>query len=42
MRPIVVNRYLGEILDRFAESLSEGALISVNEGGVRVRLLPVL
>jgi predicted nuclease of predicted toxin-antitoxin system len=41
MRPVQVNRYLGEVLDRFAEQLESGALVSVSEYGIRVRLLPV-
>jgi predicted nuclease of predicted toxin-antitoxin system len=41
MRPAQVNRYLGEVLDRFAEQLASGALVSVSEYGIRVRPLPV-
>jgi predicted nuclease of predicted toxin-antitoxin system len=41
MRPVQVNRFLIEVLDRFTPELETGALISVNEGGVRVRPLPV-
>ena len=41
MRPAQVNRYLGEVLDRFAEQLASGALVSVSEHGIRVRPLPV-
>jgi len=41
MRPTRVNRYLAEVLARFAERLEAGALVSVNERGIRVRSLPV-
>ena len=41
MRPTQVNRYLVEILARFIGQLEAGALLSVNEHGIRVRLLPV-
>lgn len=41
MTPARVNSYLGEILDRFAFQLEVGALISVSEPGIRVRLLPI-
>ena len=39
MRPAQVNRYLAEVLARFAEELETGALVSVNERGIRVRPL---
>ena len=42
MRPTNVNRYLNEVLERFAQQLEEGALISITEQGIRVRSLPVL
>jgi predicted nuclease of predicted toxin-antitoxin system len=41
MRPVQVNQYLGQVLDRFASQLEVGALVSVNEQGIRVRSLPV-
>jgi predicted nuclease of predicted toxin-antitoxin system len=41
MRPAQVNYYLSEVLARFAEQVERGALISVHERGIRVRLLPV-
>lgn len=41
MRPAQVNRYLVEILARFVGQLEAGALLSVNEHGIRVRLLPI-
>jgi predicted nuclease of predicted toxin-antitoxin system len=41
MRPIQVNQYLIAVLDRFTEQLEMGALVSVTDGGIRVRLLPI-
>lgn len=41
MQPHQVNRYLTEVLDRFADQLESGALVSVNEQAIRVRLLPI-
>jgi predicted nuclease of predicted toxin-antitoxin system len=41
MRPDQVNRRLDEVLARFAESLEQGALVSVSDHGIRVRLLPI-
>ncbi|MGC9347219.1 MAG: DUF5615 family PIN-like protein [Anaerolineae bacterium] len=41
MRPVEVNRYLGQILARLATELEIGALVSVSEGSIRVRSLPV-
>jgi len=41
MRPAQVNRYLAEVLARFAEQLEAGALVSVSERGIRVRPLPI-
>ncbi len=41
MRPTQVNRYLAEVLARFTEQLEAGALVSVNERGIRVRSLPI-
>jgi len=41
MRPQQVNRYLAEALDHFAAELESGALVSVNERAIRVRLLPI-
>jgi len=41
MQPHQVNHYLAEALDRFAEQLESGALISVRERAIRVRLLPI-
>lgn len=41
MRPEHVNRYLAGILERDASALNQGAVISVAEGRIRVRLLPI-
>ena len=41
MRPAQVNHYLTEVLAHFADQLGEGALVSVNERGIRVRSLPI-
>jgi len=41
MRPVRVNAYLGDVLDRFAARLRAGALVSVSERGIRVRTLPI-
>jgi predicted nuclease of predicted toxin-antitoxin system len=41
MQPHQVNHYLAEVLDRFAEQLESGALVSVSERAIRVRPLPV-
>lgn len=41
MRPVQVNLYLEEVLARFSEQLEGGALVSVNERGIRVRPLPI-
>lgn len=41
MRPAQVNRYLTEVLARFAERLEAGSLVSVSERGIRVRTLPI-
>ena len=41
MQPRQVNRYLAEVLNRFAEQLESGALVSVNEQAIRVRPLPI-
>jgi predicted nuclease of predicted toxin-antitoxin system len=41
MRPVEVNRYLSQVLARFERELESGALVSVNEGGIRIRSLPV-
>jgi len=41
MRPAQVNHYLTEALAHFAEQLETGALVSVNERGIRARSLPI-
>ena len=41
MRPAQVNHYLAEVLAHFTGQLEAGALISVNERGIRVRPLPI-
>ncbi len=41
MRPANVNRYLREILEHHADALSKGVVISVTEGHIRLRLLPI-
>ncbi len=41
MRPESVNRYLIETLNRFAQELEQGALISVTEAQIRCRTLPI-
>ncbi len=40
MRSRQVNRFLQDVLDRFAGDLEDGALISVTEQSVRLRRLP--
>ena len=41
MRPDSVNSRLRDILGRHIESLEQGAVVSVTEGQIRVRLLPI-
>lgn len=41
MRSQQVNRYLQDVIGRFARDLENGALISVTERSVRIRRLPV-
>ena len=41
MRPEQVNRYLQGIITQHQTALEEGAIISVTEGHIRVRVLPV-
>jgi predicted nuclease of predicted toxin-antitoxin system len=41
MQPTCVNHYIVQVLDRFAETLETGALVSVNEQAIRVRPLPI-
>ncbi len=41
MRADKVNRYLERVLDQYAIDLNQGAIISVTEGQIRVRRLPL-
>lgn len=41
MRPERVNRYLESIVTQHRELLEQGAIISVAEGQIRVRVLPL-
>lgn len=41
MKPANVNRYLKEIVIQHQQALDRGAFISVTEGKLRVRLLPM-
>jgi predicted nuclease of predicted toxin-antitoxin system len=41
MHPDQVNRYLYEIIEQYREALEQGVIISVTEGQVRVRYLPI-
>ena len=41
MRPERVNRYLESIVSEHRELLAQGAIISVTEGQIRVRVLPI-
>ncbi len=41
MKPAMVNYYMQEIVNKHQEALNHGAFISVTEGKIRVRLLPM-
>jgi len=41
MRPDRVNRHLERIASQYSELLEQGAIISVTEGQIRARILPV-
>lgn len=41
MRPESVNRHLRQVLERFQPQLESGAVVTVTEGSVRVRELPI-
>jgi predicted nuclease of predicted toxin-antitoxin system len=41
MRPAQVERHLFQVIQRFAEHLEAGTLVSVTERSIRVRALPV-
>lgn len=42
MHPERVTRYLRAVLTEHQDSLEKGAVVSVTEGQIRVRLLPIL
>ena len=39
--PTVVNRHLAFVLEHFSEDLDSGAIVSVRDGHLRVRKLPI-
>jgi len=41
MHPKQVNKYLHQIINQHRTPIEEGAIISVTEGSVRIRLLPL-
>ena len=41
MHPSRVNLYLTQIIDKHSVALEQGAIISVSEGSIRVRALPL-
>jgi len=41
MRPANVNRHLQELIDHHLDALDEGAIVSITEGRIRVRSLPI-
>jgi len=41
MRPESVNRHLEQVLQQAREDLAQGAIVSVREGQIRVRRLPI-
>jgi len=41
MRPVTVNRVVSDAVARFADELGRGALVTVDERGIRVRSLPI-
>jgi hypothetical protein len=41
MRPDNVNRYLFKIISQYPEALEHGAIITVTEGLIRMRDLPL-
>lgn len=41
MRPDSVNRHLERVLPQAAQELAQGAIVSVREGQIRVRTLPI-
>jgi len=42
MRPERVNHYLNEIITQHQESLEKGVIVSVTEGQIRLRSLPIV
>lgn len=42
MRPTQVNRYLHGVLLRHQSELEHGAVVSVSEGQIRIRTLPII
>ena len=41
MRPKQVNRYLHGIISQYQRELEQGAVVSVREGQIRIRTLPI-
>ena len=41
MRPEKINRYLDEIITHYQKPLEEGIIVSVTEGQIRMRSLPL-
>jgi predicted nuclease of predicted toxin-antitoxin system len=41
MRPEQVNGYLAEVVTGYREMLEKGVIVSVREGQIRIRVLPV-
>ncbi len=41
MQPERVNQYLLRIIDQHNEELEKGAIVSVSEGQIRIRMLPI-
>jgi hypothetical protein len=41
MRPDNVNAHLDRVISNHADALSQGAIITVTEASIRVRLLPI-
>lgn len=41
MRPESVNHFLRQVIERFQTELERGAIITVTEGNIRVRELPI-
>jgi len=42
MRPESVSRYLQKVLDRFGDELNNGVIVTVSEGNIRIRDLPIV